>query len=113
MGQFATYYSGQDIVLTIDMKSTEFESPTDIIVDIFNNGTKIKTLKKSETDPGKQLLPVEDEPTQFLVRVFNSETNECVDGYMRIAITINTANPLFPDGRDDKYYGTFANFKKL
>lgn len=113
MTQFATYYSGQDIVLTIDMKTTQFANTSDVIVDVFNNDTKIKTLKKTETDAGKQLVAIDGQPTQFMVRVFNTETTACVDGYIRIAITINTENPLFPDGRDDKYFATIAKFKKL
>jgi len=113
MSEFATYYTGQDIVFTIDMKTVTFANAADITVDVYNNDTIIKTLKKTETDPLKQILAVSGQPTRALVRVFVGEVAAMVSGYVRAAITVKTNDAAFPSGRNDKYFGTIAKFEKL
>ena len=113
MSKLATYYTGQDIALKIDLKTIPFADALDVIVDVFNNSTLVKTLKKSETINGKKLIAVAEKPTQCLVRVFVDEVATMQKGYVRTAITVVMEAEGFPEGRHDKYFGTIAQFETL
>jgi hypothetical protein len=107
-----TYYTGQDIAFQVDLKTVNYNDAQDIIVDVFNNERLVKTLRKTLTG-GLQVLPVTGAPTRALVRVFVDEVATMVEGYVRTAITVVTADADFPNGKHDKYFGTIAKFEAI
>lgn len=109
----ANFYNGQDIILTIDLKDRNFADQTDIVVEFYHNETLLKTLKKSETDPAKQLVAITGKPTQFAARVFRSETTALEDGKLKVAIAVISPDTFFPLGRADKTFAEFGKYIKL
>lgn len=112
MSKLHTFYTGADIAFQVDLKTVNYADAQDIIVDVYNNETLVKTLRKSLTG-GNQVLSVSGAPTRALVRVFVSEVANMVEGYVRARIIVVTADASFPGGKHDGYFGTIAKFEKI
>jgi hypothetical protein len=110
MTRLNTYYTGQDIAIDVDAVVIDYEDIDEIVVEIFNNDTLVKTCRKSD----ENVVAMPGYPTCFVAQLLASETTDLVDGYIRVAITVSMPDETFEDGfRDDKYYGSIGKFKKI